>query len=128
MLERSCLQKESNISRVRRKKAAADEPTVLIGPTTDIKKSAGAVANLVREGTPPVIKAISAANVNQAAKTLALARNYLEEEGIDVYAAVDFPEYDESSGTANVNLHINQSMSVAAPSPCAVVCRRTHPF
>lgn len=83
-------------------------PTVLIGPTTDIKKSAGAVANLVREGTPPVIKAISAPNVNQAIKTLALARIYFLEEGIEAYAAVDFPEYDDSSGTANVNLHVMQ--------------------
>ena len=66
------------------RKQPAGPSTVLIGPSTDIKLSAGAVANFLREGKPPVVKAISAANVNNAAKTLALTRNYIAEEGLDL--------------------------------------------
>lgn len=90
------------------RRQAGGQKSVLIGPNTDIKLSAGAVANFLREGTPPVVKAISPANVNNAVKTLALARNYVAEEGLEIYVAVDFPEYDEHSGTANVNLHVFQ--------------------
>eukprot|EP00310_Coccolithus_braarudii_P014253 CAMPEP_0183357786 /NCGR_PEP_ID=MMETSP0164_2-20130417/47357_1 /TAXON_ID=221442 /ORGANISM="Coccolithus pelagicus ssp braarudi, Strain PLY182g" /LENGTH=271 /DNA_ID=CAMNT_0025531505 /DNA_START=23 /DNA_END=838 /DNA_ORIENTATION=+ len=96
-------------SQDRRADAFRHEPRAcLIGPNTDIKKAAGSVAKFLREGTPPVVKAISPQNVNQAVKTLALARSYLADEGLDLYAAVDFPEYHSSSSTANVNLHIAQ--------------------
>jgi len=92
----------------RSSKGRSDEKTVLIGPTTDIKLSAGAVANLMREGTPPTVKAISAPNVNNAVKTLALARNYLADEGLELYAYVEFPELDDSFNSANVALQLVQ--------------------
>jgi len=88
--------------------AAEQTPTCLIGPNTDIKLSAGAVANFMREGTPPIVKAISPPNVNQAVKTLALARSYIDDEKLELYVAVDFPEFSDSAATANVNLHVFQ--------------------
>jgi len=81
---------------------------VKIGAVTDIKLAAGAVANMMREGTPPKVLAISPTCVNAAVKTLALARRYLEEEGLELMATVDFPEFDESANSANVALHLSQ--------------------
>ena len=80
----------------------------LVGAETDIKKSAGYVCNQLREGTPPPVMAIGLACVNQATKLLALAHSYLEEEALDLYAQVDFPEYAESSASAMVKLHVFQ--------------------
>ena len=80
----------------------------LVGAETDIKKSAGYVCNQLREGAPPPVMAIGLACVNQATKLLALAHSYLEEEALDLYAQVDFPEYAESSASAMVKLHVFQ--------------------
>ena len=62
----------------------------------------------LREGAPPPVMAIGLACVNQATKLLALAHSYLEEEALDLYAQVDFPEYAESSASAMVKLHVFQ--------------------
>ena len=80
----------------------------LVGAETDIKKSAGYVCAQLREGAPPPVMAIGLACVNQATKLLALAHSYLEEEALDLYAQVDFPEYAESSASAMVKLHVFQ--------------------
>ena len=80
----------------------------LVGAETDIKKSAGYVCAQLREGAPPPVMAIGLACVNQATKLLALAHSYLEEEALDLYAHVDFPEYAESSASAMVKLHVFQ--------------------
>ena len=77
---------------------------VKIGAVTDIKLAAGAVANMMREGTPPKVLAISPTCVNAAVKTLALARRYLEEEGLELMATVDFPEFDESANSVSLSL------------------------
>jgi len=87
-------------------KVEAEAPQCLIGPTTDVQKSAGFLASSLRDGISPVVKAISADNVNKAVKTLALARNYLADEDADFYVQVDFPEYAESNMTANAQLHV----------------------
>ena len=80
----------------------------LVGAETDIKKSAGYVCAQLREGAPPPVMAIGLACVNQATKLLALAHSYLEEDALDLYAQVDFPEYAESSASAMVKLHVFQ--------------------
>lgn len=80
----------------------------LVGAETDIKKSAGYVCTMLRAGTPPPVMGIGPPCVNQATKLLALAHSYLEEEELDLYAQVDFPEYAESSASAMVKLHVFQ--------------------
>ena len=72
-----------------RSRRANAAPDVLIGENTDIKLAAGAVANFLREGSPPVVKAISPHNVNQAVKTLALTRMYILEESLEICVTVD---------------------------------------
>lgn len=78
----------------------------LISAETDIKAAAGFVAQGIRASRPPEVKAISAQNVNQALKTLALAHDYLEEEGADLYAQVDFPEFSSNPSGAKATLHV----------------------
>lgn len=86
--------------------ANTEAPQCLIGPSTDVKKSAAFVAACLRDGTPPVVRAISAVNVNNAVKTIALTRNYIQDEGLELYAAMDFPEYADNSNSANANMHV----------------------
>lgn len=117
--------------------AVAEDPQCLIGPGTDVKSSAGFVANMIREGRTPEVKAISAANVNRAVKTLALARSYLEEEKLDFYAQVDFPEFDERNSAmvtmhlfqkvkrtdlSHVNAHLSVSSSSSPGSVAGAIC------
>lgn len=78
----------------------------LVGASTDIKAAAGYVCAGLREGAAPPVMAIAPANVNNACKLLALAHSYLAEENLDLYAQVDFPEYQDSPMTASVKLYV----------------------
>jgi stage V sporulation protein S len=53
---------------------------------------AGAIAGMVRDGKEPTVQAIGAAAVNQAVKASAIARTYLEEDGIDVVWTSSFTD------------------------------------
>src|SRR5712671_6921820 len=53
---------------------------------------AGAIAGMVRDGRQTEIQAIGAGAVNQAAKALAIARVYLQKEGIHITFAPYFAE------------------------------------
>ena len=46
---------------------------------------AGAIAGVIRQAGRAEIQAIGAGAVNQAIKAIAIARSYLQEEGIDVH-------------------------------------------
>lgn len=90
----------------RRAPAPTGEHVCYVNAETNIKSSAGYVSKMLREDSPPVVYAISAHNANQALKMLALVHSYLEEEGRDLYAQIDFPEYAENKLSANVALHV----------------------
>ncbi|MFQ5856624.1 MAG: stage V sporulation protein S [Anaerolineae bacterium] len=51
---------------------------------------AGAIAGVVRERRRAEVQAIGAGAVNQAVKACAIARGYLEEDGIDVIIIPEF--------------------------------------
>lgn len=53
---------------------------------------AGAIAGVVREHNRAEVQAIGAGAVNQAIKACAIARGYLEEDGIDVIVIPQFVE------------------------------------
>ncbi|RME48375.1 MAG: stage V sporulation protein S [Chloroflexi bacterium] len=53
---------------------------------------AGAIAGVVRESNRAEVQAIGAGAVNQAIKACAIARGYLEEDGIDVIIIPSFVE------------------------------------
>ncbi len=53
---------------------------------------AGAIAGVIREHQRAEVQAIGAAAVNQAVKATAIARGYLEEEGIPIVCIPYFAE------------------------------------
>lgn len=80
------------------------------GPMTIIKVSsqsrtssvAGAIAGVVREHHRADVQAIGAGAVNQAIKAVAIARGYLQEDGLDVVCIPEFTtvEIDDKERTA----------------------------
>ena len=55
---------------------------------------AGAIAGVVRENGRAEVQAIGAGAVNQALKATAIARGYLEQDGIDVICVPSFVEVE----------------------------------
>ena len=53
---------------------------------------AGAIAGVVRESGRAEVQAIGAGAVNQAVKAVAIARNYLAEDGITIVCVPSFVE------------------------------------
>lgn len=63
---------------------------------------AGAIAGVVREHRRAEVQAIGAGAVNQAVKAVAIARGYLQEDGLDVICLPEFTsvEIDGKERTA----------------------------
>ena len=57
---------------------------------------AGAIAGVVREHRRAEVQAIGAGAVNQAIKAVAIARGYLQEDGLDVICIPEFTTVDIS--------------------------------
>ena len=57
---------------------------------------AGAIAGVVREHGRAEVQAIGAGAVNQAVKAVAIARGYLQEDGIEVVCLPEFTAVDIS--------------------------------
>lgn len=55
---------------------------------------AGAIAGVVREHARAEVQAIGAGAVNQAIKAVAIARGYLQEDGIDIVCLPEFTTVD----------------------------------
>ena len=55
---------------------------------------AGAIAGVMRENDHAEMQAIGASAVNQAIKAVAIARGYLEQDGIDLVIVPTFTEVD----------------------------------
>jgi len=53
---------------------------------------AGAIAGVIRESGHAEVQAIGAGAVNQAVKAVAIARGYLEEDGIEIVCVPSFVE------------------------------------
>src|SRR5690349_6568791 len=65
-----------------------------VSATSRATAVAGAIAGVMREHHFAEVQAIGAAAVNQAVKTLAIARRYLEEDQIDIVCVPTFMEVD----------------------------------
>lgn len=55
---------------------------------------AGAIAGIIRGGRPVYVQAIGAGAVNQAIKAVAIARNYLLQDKIDIMCMPSFVEIE----------------------------------
>lgn len=61
-----------------------------VSATSPARALAGAIAGVIRENGRAELQAIGAAAVNQAVKAAAIARGFLELEGIDVVVVPSF--------------------------------------
>ncbi len=57
---------------------------------------AGAIAGVIREHKRAEVQAIGAGAVNQAVKAVAIARGYLQQDGLDIVCVPTFVEVDVS--------------------------------
>jgi stage V sporulation protein S len=77
-----------------------------VSAESNIQKVSGFIAAGVRGNQPATVLAISDLAVNKAIKALALARNFLASENLDLVAQPRFPEYDKAQGTAHMQLDL----------------------
>ena len=68
---------------------------------------AGAIAGVIRESKHAEVQAIGAGAVNQAIKAVAIARGYLEQDGLDIFVVPVFAEVDiNGEERTAVKLHV----------------------
>lgn len=79
---------------------------------------AGAIAGVIRGGTPADVQAIGAGAVNQAIKAIAIARGYLSEDGIDIVCVPAFVEIDiDGQERTAVKFSVERRPNGMAPAP-----------
>lgn len=83
--------------RARRHSVDKEGRSLKVSSNTDAKSLAGAIASCTREGSRVELTAIGAGSINQAIKAIAIARQYVEEEAIDLCCR---PEFVELAGGA----------------------------
>ncbi len=77
---------------------------------------AGAIAGVMREQDSVDVQAIGAGAVNQAVKAVAIARGYLELDGIDIICVPSFVEVTiEGQERTAVRLHVERRDGREAP-------------
>ncbi|MFO8035886.1 MAG: stage V sporulation protein S [Anaerolineales bacterium] len=79
---------------------------IKVSATSRTSAVAGAIAGIFREQKSANVQAIGASAVNQAVKALALARDYLAEDGYDVISIPEFVDV-EIDGNIRTAIRIN---------------------
>lgn len=68
--------------------------TIKVSAKSRSTSVAGAIAGVIREHRHAEVQAIGAGAVNQAIKAIAIARGYLERDGLDISCVPTFVEVD----------------------------------
>ncbi|RLD00335.1 MAG: stage V sporulation protein S [Chloroflexota bacterium] len=79
---------------------------IKVSATSRTSAVAGAIAGIFREQKVANVQAIGASAVNQAVKAVALARNYLAEDGYDVVSIPEFVDV-EIDGNVRTAIRLN---------------------
>lgn len=79
---------------------------IKVSATSRTSAVAGAIAGIFREQEYANIQAIGASAVNQAVKALALARDYLAEDGYDIVSIPEFVDV-EIDGNIRTAIRLN---------------------
>jgi len=87
--------------RSRRPGAKGELRALKVGTSTDAKSLAGAIASCTREGSRVELTAIGAKSVNNAVKSVAIARQFVEEEAIDLCCRPEFVEINDAGEDGN---------------------------
>lgn len=75
---------------------------------------AGAIAKSIRDGHDVTLQAIGAGAVNQAVKSIAVARGYLAGDGLDIVNAPSFIDIDvEGNERTAIRFHITRPADAA---------------
>jgi len=75
--------------------AHEDKPDIIkVSARSRSTAVAGAIAGVIRQHHYAEVQAIGAGAVNQAVKALAIARGYLEQDGLDITCTPNFREVD----------------------------------
>lgn len=78
---------------VRQERPSGPRPSVLkVSAHSRPSSVAGAIAGVIRETGRAEVQAIGAGATNQAVKAIAVARSYLQEDGIDIVCVPSFAE------------------------------------
>ena len=87
---------------------------------------AGAIAKSIRDGRSVLLQAIGAGSINQAVKSIAVARGYLASDQLDIVTAPSFIDLDiDGSERTAMRFHIDRpgrSLPAVAPLPPRIVC------
>jgi len=79
---------------------------IKVSATSRTSAVAGAIAGIFREQEFANVQAIGASAVNQAVKALALARDYLAEDGYDIVTIPEFVDVD-INGNVRTAIRLN---------------------
>ncbi len=79
---------------------------IKVSATSRTSAVAGAIAGIFREREEVNVQAIGASAVNQSVKALALARDYLAEDGYDIVSIPEFIDV-EIDGNIRTAIRIN---------------------
>jgi stage V sporulation protein S len=71
-----------------------DVNVLRVSSSSPPRQLAGAIAALLRKREPVHLQVIGAGALNQAVKAIAVARNYVSDEGLDPFFDVSFHQVD----------------------------------
>jgi len=90
--------------RARRPSVDKEGRSLKVSKDTEAKSLAGAIASCTREGSRIELTAIGAGSVNQAIKAIAIARQFVEEEAIDLCCRPEFVEIADETGDGGASM------------------------
>lgn len=96
-----------DIERSTKRKQSSEEMELRAAGSTDVKSLAGALAKNARQSATSFVTVVGANSVNQAVKAVAIARGYLEEEGLDLQCRSSIEEIDTGSLAGKTALSIS---------------------
>ncbi len=88
---------------------------------------AGAIAGSIREHKHVDVQAIGAGAVNQAIKAIAIARGYLEQDGLDIVCIPAFVEVDVSGEERTAIKFAVEVRRQTAPQPGSRLAQEAEP-
>jgi stage V sporulation protein S len=76
-----------------------DRKVIMASLKADVRSLAGAIAHTVRAGDPPTVMATGVDSINHAIKAIATARQYLDENKLDISCQSVFRNQDKGAVT-----------------------------
>jgi stage V sporulation protein S len=101
--------------------------TIKVSATSRSTAVAGAIAGVIRENKHADVQAIGAGAVNQAIKAIAIARGYLEQDGLDIVCIPAFVAIEVNSEERTAVRFSVEVRRESAPLPGSRMAGTIHP-